>query len=340
MVNKFSLIKYACIILKKFRQDISSSFDTPFMGLSNEKIRKTIAYVKKHGLSTKYVADKYDVSQRRIQQVVKEYNDTGEVPTLKKRGRKPYADYPEYLEERVIRAKKKLRISAVGIGHYLRKTYDIHVGNDIIHDILLKNGLAQENPNMRVRKKPWIRYERKHSLTAVHIDWHQVSDDEWVCCAEDDSSRKILSGYECERRSADASIQIIQDILDEYGHIRRLQQVISDHGSEFYANKRDKYGNADHRFEIFCKENGIQQILCRYNHPQSNGKIEKWFDTYNIHRPAFDTFEDFIHWYNEIRPHMSLDYKNLETPEKAFWKRLRGFVLGSFMEYCEQEMIK
>ena len=151
-----------------------------------------------------------------------------------------------------------------------------------------------------------------------------TDDDKWVCFIEDDSTRKILSGGEYDRRSSDSSIDLLLQVLNEYGHIRRVREVITDHGSEFYANKRDKDGNADHRFENFCKEEGIKQILCRYNHPQSNGKIEKWFDTYDKHRSDFETLDDFIHWYNCVRPHMSLDYKNLETPEQAFWERLRG----------------
>jgi hypothetical protein len=47
--------------------------------------------------------------------------------------------------------------------------------------------------------------------------------------------------------------------------------VISDHGSQFYANTRDKNGNADHAFELFLKENGIKHILCGVNHSQING---------------------------------------------------------------------
>jgi len=49
--------------------------------------------------------------------------------------------------------------------------------------------------------------------------------------------------------------------------------------------------------------------------------------TYDKHRDDFETLDDFINWYNKIRPHMSLDYKNLETPEQAFWDRLQGHLL-------------
>jgi hypothetical protein len=55
---------------------------------------------------------------------------------------------------------------------------------------------------------------------------------------------------------------------------------------------------------------------------KSNGKIEKWFDLYELYRDEFSTFDEFIHWYNCVRPHGSLDPKGLKTPEEAFWERL------------------
>ena len=56
--------------------------------------------------------------------------------------------------------------------------------------------------------------------------------------------------------------------------------VLTDHGSEFYANLRDGKGYADHEYERFLKESGIKHILCRVYHPQTNGKLEKLHDFY------------------------------------------------------------
>ncbi len=74
--------------------------------------------------------------------------------------------------------------------------------------------------------------------------------------------------------------------------------VISDYGTQFYANKRDKNGKADHAFEIFLKERGISQILCGVNHPQTNGKQEKFHDFYKNHRGRFDSLDKMVTWYN------------------------------------------
>jgi len=71
------------------------------------------------------------------------------------------------------------------------------------------------------------------------------------------------------------------------------------------------------------KPKELKQILCRIKHPQSNGKIEKWFGTYKNHRKAFKTKEKFLKWYNEVRPHRSLKFDILEKPEQAFLRKMR-----------------
>jgi len=76
-----------------------------------------------------------------------------------------------------------------------------------------------------------------------------------------------------------------------------------------------------HAFEAFLKGHNIKPILCRYKHPQSNGKIERWWGIYKTHRKRFNTFQEFIAWYNN-RPHGSLNLRRAETPEQAFWRRL------------------
>ncbi len=310
------------------------------MGLSNEDVRKIIAYVTKHGLSTRYAADKYDVSRRRIQQLIKEFNDTGEIPTINKRGRKPRMDYPDNIEERVIQTWKKLHVGATSIAKYLREKDGIKIADIKVHEILLENNMARENDNKKGRKKPWIRYERNHSLSAVHMDWHQNKHKQWVCAVLDDASRKILSCGEYDRRSAEASIELLDEAYETYLHVKPIREVITDHGTEFYANKRDKQGKANHSFEQYCKEKEFKQLLCQYNHPQSNGKIEKWFHTYEQHRYRYETLDEFLEWYNTIKPHMSLDWDNLETPEQAFWRKCRSEILGSYFEGLEKEGVK
>jgi putative transposase len=198
--------------------------------------------------------------------------------------------------------------------------------------------LANENKKKKKRRKPWIRYERKHSLTAVHLDWHtdKVTGKE-VCVVLDDSSRYILAGGEFSSATAEISIMLVKEVLDKFGSIRKLEQVITDHGSQFYANKKDKNGVGESQFEVFLQDNGIKHIKARVKHPQTNGKVEKWYDTYEKHKSKFDNFDEFVNWYNTVRYHESLDAKHyLQTPNDAFWARLpQACMLKLFLDRME-----
>ena len=226
------------------------------MKLSQGDVERIVKRVVDYGLSTAYVAGQFCISQRRVQQPVRHYRETGEFPVLKRPGRKPYSSHPENLRDDVLWAKAKLKCSATGIAVYLRKNKGIKVDNNLVHRILLEEGLAMEEPNKRGRKRPWVRYEREHALSAVHMDWF-YHNGKWVVAVLDDCSRMVLSARECKRRSVDASIAVLKEALERYRHIRRIREVITDHGAEFYANKRDKKGRARHCFEEFCRANGI-----------------------------------------------------------------------------------
>lgn len=295
--------------------------------------------IVEHGLRASYVARLYNISTRWAQKIAKEYRERGEVLPVKNRGRRKYRSYPDNLDGRIIELHKKYRVGAVTIGKVLRKKYGIKVDNNYIHRVLKMNGYARDEPNKRVRKKPWVRYERMHSLSAVHMDWYYDNvTGKWVCAVLDDASRMVLAMIETSSPTADASVKVLDEAYQRYLHIRPIEAVIVDHGTQFYANKRDKNGNANHTFERYCKDRGINQILCRYNHPQSNGKIERFFQTYSQWRHDFDSMDEFLHWYNCIRPHMSLNSDELETPERAFYRKAQAIILGNFWNFAEKQM--
>ncbi|RZB32204.1 MAG: hypothetical protein AEth_00527 [Candidatus Argoarchaeum ethanivorans] len=96
-----------------------------------------------------------------------------------------------------------------------------------------------------------------------------------MSAAFDDSSRYIISGDEFDAATGENSISIVEDVLNEYGWIRKIEQVITNRGSQYYANKKDKHDESESRFEAFLKERGIKHIKARVKHPQTNGKVEK-----------------------------------------------------------------
>ncbi len=135
----------------------------------------------------------------------------------------------------------------------------------------------------------------------------------------DDSSRFILDAENFLLQLLDNSIALVRKAIDDSGEIREIKEVITDHGSQFFANKSDRNGELECAFGLFLAENKIKHILARVKHPQTDGKIEKWFHTYEKSRKLFDDFDKFLNWYGSIMHHESLEEKHyLQTPEGAF----------------------
>jgi len=70
----------------------------------------------------------------------------------------------------------------------------------------------------------------------------------------------------------------------------------------------------------------LSKFSVELSYPQSNGKVEKWFQIYKNHRQAFASKGEFLNWYNEVRPHLSLRIDELETPHMAFIRKMKAEV--------------
>ena len=268
---------------------------------------------KNDGKTSYQARKRAGVSVRRVDQIWKEYLTTGSLPEMEKGVGRPMKPIEQWEIDLVKKSFDKYLVSTDTLMRLIERDEKIHISNYRIHKILLMLGYAKKKDKRDIRKKDWVRYQRKHSLTAVHIDWHYTGKI-WVYAVIDDASRFILSLIEYYSPTTEKSIEGMLEAL-KYG---KIKQVISDHGAQF-MNNMEGYS----RFQEFLKEHKIQHIPCRIKHPQSNGKIEKWFDCYDKRRNNFKTKEGFLHWYNEIRPHRSLKFEVLETPIQAFKRKKR-----------------
>jgi len=287
------------------------------MKLTKGKLMETIR--KKNAGCTTYQARKIaGISVRRVNQVWNLYCETGNIPEIGKkmgRPRRPITAYEAFV---VKESYQKYRVSASTLEKLIERDHGIHLPHRHIHTILLNLGFAKPKDSKDKRKKDWIRYQRRHSLTAVHIDWYYDPVKElWVFAVLDDASRYLLALLEVKHATTNSSIEGMKQAL-KYGMIK---QCISDHGTQFIKQQGMKSS-----FVEFLKTVGIKQILCRIKHPQSNGKVEKWFDLYKNHRHAFRTNKEFMTWYNEVRPHRSLRFDELETPHQAFIRKMKAEV--------------
>ncbi len=122
--------------------------------------------------------------------------DTGIEPVIGEDIGRPKKPYDSKEAQIVVLAYARYRFGARMLEVAIRKIYKTCISHNRIHMYLKASGLAQDDQNKKKRRK-WVRYEQKHSLSAGHIDWH-----EWdgtrikVCVILDDASRMILAGGE------------------------------------------------------------------------------------------------------------------------------------------------
>ena len=268
---------------------------------------------KIEGKSSYQARKKAEVSVRRVDQLWKEYLITDNIPIIGKRVGRPMIPIENWERELVKKFYEKYRVSADTLERLIERDENKHLSHYKIHKILLELGYAKQKEKKDKRKKDWVRYQRMHSLTAVHIDWH-YDGRVWVFAVIDDASRKILAEIECSSPTTKRSIEGMRIALEQ----GKIKQCISDHSAQF-MNNMEGYSE----FQESLKSVSIKHIKTKIKHPQSNGKVEKWFECYDKHRKAFKTAEEFLHWYNCVRPHRSLNFDVLETPEQAFIRKRR-----------------
>lgn len=290
------------------------------MKLNKTKIRWIIRQNRK-GVATKDIARYMLVSPRRVQQILKEYRETGKEPSVGENLGRPAKPYDEREAQIVKEAHERFRFGARMLEPTIRKQYKIRISHNRINMYLKAQGLAQENQKKQKRRK-WVRYEREHSLSAGHIDWHEVDGTGIkVCIVLDDASRMVLAGGEFSAINTENSKLVIDQLVEKYWWLCPMRELILDHGSEFGAHRIHDDGSWKSDFKNHLEKYGIRPILARVKHPQTNGKLERFFGEYKKHRSAFNSFDEFVCWYNN-RPHGSLNFQGLETPEMAFRRKM------------------
>jgi len=112
------------------------------------------------------------ISIRRVNQVYKQYLLNGQIPEIGKKNGRPARPIEDCEIRMVKEAFEKYSVSASSLMKLIERDCGKHINHNRIHRILLALGMAKSKGKKDIRKKDWIRYERRHSLTAVHIDWY------------------------------------------------------------------------------------------------------------------------------------------------------------------------
>jgi len=294
--------------------------------LNNSTICWIIKQVTSGKRTTKDISEIYNVTQRWIQILVKKYKVTGIYPVMNK-NRRPKTYLTDEQKELIDMGFKETFFGATMLRHHIFYKYGKRIPQNKMHKYMLEKCYAKENKKKQKKRKR-CRYERKHSLSLLHTDWTEYKNKQ-VIAYQDDASRKIFSLMEFERVNSRNSIKALEKARKSLGELAQFIRAINtDRGTQFYPNKKDKKGNAKHDFRDHLKSLGIQHIPSKINNPQTNGKMERWFQEYKKHRGKFKTAEEFRIWFNN-RIHGALNYRRGETPEKAFIRKMNpSFWIG------------
>jgi transposase InsO family protein len=223
---------------------------------------------------------------------------------------------PALIEERVLKARRELRLAPHGIASQLG------LAASTVHAILYRHGLSRLNPPSR---EPIIRYERDRPGELIHIDIKKLGRisrphdpttgrptgtkgragwDHLFVCVDDHSRLAHCRIYPAETTAN--ALHFLTDCLTFYNqHGITIEEVLTDNGKCFQR-----------RWEQGSRHAGITPRHTRVRRPQTNGKAERFIRTLlnewirphhyptNTHRT--NSLPDYLHHYNHHRPHRAL----------------------------------
>lgn len=270
-------------------------------------------YLKK--IPTLKIALSQSVTPRTVQMLVKTYKQDGWDGLKDHKTGRPETKLNKNIEIVILDLRKRFSYGACHIEQILKKR-GFAISHRQIEKLLLRNGLVRPNIKKK-RPRKWVRFELPYPNDMSHIDWtYDPFTQKQFSVYIDDRTRLITSFGLFKRATAENSIALLKSAIADYG---KPKSVMTDHGSQYYANKADEK-QENTLFKITLNALGIRHYVARVNRPQTNGKVERFFLTYKTEYATgtFKTIGDYIKHYNEVRLHMSLNYK---TP-KEVWDEL------------------
>ena len=281
--------------------------------------RKRMWIVKQFlgGASPSSLALAQKIHRSAVYQIIRKYNDYGWDGLKDHKTGRPDALLNKNAEIIIFDLRKRFGYGACRIEQLLKQR-GFGISHRQIDKLLVRNGLVE--PNIKKQKpRKWVRYELPNPNDLWHTDWtYDPFSQQQLSVYIDDRTRLITSYGLFRRATAENSIALLRAGIFDYG---KPKSVMTDHGSQFYANRLDAVEQHT-QFRNILKHLGIRHYVARVNRPQTNGKVERFFLTYKTEYATgtFANINDYIRHYNESRPHMSLFYR---TP-KDIWDELRN----------------
>jgi putative transposase len=271
--------------------------------------------------SIEELASRYGKSERTIYRWVSEdsQDPMPEVPPVirDQQSRRTYS--PEILAL-IEQFKKELpQRSAITIKRLLEKKYPNHTPSlSTIRRHIRDKGLTYKNKDQR---NGYIKFERSRANDLWQIDIAGVQtvghlEKVYLIALLDDHSRFIVSAEYFKDQKGLNVIKIIRNAIMAYG---RPNQILADNGTQF----KNLIGELGTKYTKLLESLGIKPIFAKPRHPETKGKLERWFGTvkqmflgearHKIKNTPGSTLadlnrmlNDWVEWYNNEKSHRSL----------------------------------
>lgn len=283
------------------------------------------------------MAARWGVTSRWLRNLLQRWRQSGVVPRLNPRRRPPGPPLTEEQKRLVIEEWGRGPRGATKLFKALARR-GINIPKMQIYRFGKSRGWVVPNPRKQ-RKRSYVRYERAHSGSLVHGDFHRTSEKHPHCILwEDDASRMILAGGEFSEETSERAIETLAEALERAREWDlEIREVNTDRGSQFFANKGEIPSSVNTHFGQFLASRGIRHVVSRVNHPQTNGKLERLWREYDRHRWRYGTLREFIEWNND-QIHESLWIELYETPREAWQRKMPPeSQLGLFLRRVEAQ---
>jgi transposase InsO family protein len=288
------------------------------------------------GQSARAVARDHGVSKTWHYELIARYEaegDAGLIPRSKRPLHSPN-QIIDLFEEEIVRLRKELEAAGYDAGAetiwvHLRRKHPRRTIPSVatIWRLLSARGFIVAEPHKRPRSS-WIRFE-----AALPNECWQMDITHW--CLANGQDVEILDMIDDHSRLCVASralavykaIDVVTTFHEAAGQWSYPASMLSDNGAVFTAATR-------HGFCVMESELaslGIAYKHSRPEHPQTCGKVERFHQTLKKHLGAFKParsipalqrqLDDFVKYYNEVRPHRSLAR---HTPKQAFDARTKA----------------
>ncbi|WP_245797214.1 IS481 family transposase [Corynebacterium aquilae] len=283
---------------------------------------KAIIVRHRNGQSVTAIAKALNLSRQTIYTILRAYEQHGE------QGLKPQSTRPHTSPQRttpttitrIINLRRTLTQQGLDAGPETIRWHLIQQGHhapaaSTIHRILTKEGLVTPHPKRRP-KSSYIRFQAElpNECWQLDVTEYPLKDGtkaEILDCI-DDYSRLIIGAQAYPVVTGPIVVAFVTRAFDTYG---LPQSTLTDNGMVFTSRLTGSPGTRN-GFEQLLYKHHIKQKNGRPGHLQTQGKIERWHQTFKKAlkaKPPAETIEQLQHQidevveeYNTRRPHKSL----------------------------------